>query len=388
MSSVLNCTGYEQMDSTIVHSAGCYVTNKQGKRYLDAESGVWCTILGHNHHEINRAMIEQLSEITHVGYRYSTDIVENAGDLLLEVSKIKTGKCVFLSSGSEAVEFGIRVAKKIAEKQICLCLDNHYLAAYGQGYEKDGKNWISLDWTKYTDGQELSSILKNIPFETIGVFILEPGNASGLVKLPPKELITAIVNQVRVNQGLIVVDEVTTGVGRAGKWFGYENYDIIPDIVACGKSLGNGYPVSAVIMNESVASRIAASGFVYAQSHQNDPLGCAVAKEVLTVIKKENLIEKSNILGEYLQQQLKELMQKYKFIREVRGSGLMQAIELKHEVGQKVLLEIHRELFQAGFIIGVKPVFYTLRFYPPLIVEKEMIDALINALDVAFESLL
>lgn len=381
MSNILNCTGYELMDDNIVTASGCYVFNRSGKRYLDAESGVWCTILGHNHPVVNQAIINQTKNITHVGYRYSTGMEEETAALLLQTANMKNGRCVFLSSGSEAVELGIRIAKKITEKQVCLSLDKHYLAAYGQGYERNREDWLVIDWSNYSEEEGPDSFLRRIPFEKIGVFVFEPGNASGLAKLPPKKLITAIVSRIRANEGLIVVDEVTAGIGRAGRWFGYENYDFCPDIISCGKSLGNGYPVSAVIINEAVAVKVVKSGFAYAQSHQNDPLACAAAKAVLTVLKEEDFIAKSYVLGGYLQQQLKGLMQKYKIIREVRGIGLMQAIELKPEAGQNALVKIHRDMFEQGFIIGVKPAFLTLRFYPPLIIQKDMIDQLVNALE-------
>lgn len=388
MSHILNCTGYELMDDTIVAASGCFVINKAGKRYLDAESGVWCTILGHNHPAVNQALKNQLDAITHAGYRYSTGIEEETARMLLDIANVQNGKCVFLSSGSEAVELGIRIARKIAEKPYCLSLDKHYLAAYGQGYERNSECWLALDWSDYKVEVGVDGFLRNIPFDKIGVFVFEPGNASGLAKLPPRELISEIANRVKANNGLIVVDEVTAGIGRAGRYFGYENYGLTPDIVCCGKSLGNGYPVSAVILNEMAASQISKSGFVYAQSHQNDPLACAAAKEVLTVLGKENLIEKSSILGAYLQQQLKQLMHKHKVIREVRGIGLMQAMELQPETGEDLLVRIHREMFAKGFIIGVKPSFFTLRFYPPLVIQKEMIDQLSSALDETLMALL
>ncbi len=117
-----------------------------------------------------------------------------------------------------------------------------------------------------------------MPFEDIAGLIFEPGSASGLVKFPPHGLVQTLVGIIRQRGGLLVVDEVTTGLGRTGAWYGFEHYALQPDIVALGKALGNGYPVSAVAMTHDLADRLEQDGFHYVQSHQNDPLGCAIVR--------------------------------------------------------------------------------------------------------------
>jgi len=381
--NILNTSGYEQYNPCMIKGENCFIIDSTGKKYLDFESGVWALPLGHNNQRINTVITKQLDQLVHVGYRYSHPVVNEAAVALLQIMNLENGKCLFLSSGSEAVEFSLKVIKKISDKPYLLSLDKHYLSAYGLSGDASSNSWISIDWQSYVAGEysNYDDLLKDVPFDKIAAFVFEPGNASGIVKLPPKELITLIVSKVKEYDGWIVVDEVTTGMGRTGRWFGFENFDIKPDVIACGKGLGNGYPVSAVGVSVEVSTLLEQTNFTYAQSHQNDPLGCAIAKEVISIIKDDFLIDKSLEKGRYLKDAMLKLTDKYKCIKEVRGIGLMCAIEFDKLINMQTLSDIHRKLFNAGFIVGLKPVANTMRFYPPLTVEKYMIDDMIRALD-------
>lgn len=380
---VLNATGCEIYNTSIIKGDHCFVMDNRGKKYLDFESGVWVLPLGHNNKRINKAITKQLGEIIHTGYRYTHPVVEDAAETLLNIMNLEKGKCLFLSAGSEAVEFALKIVKKISNKPYLLNLDKHYLSAYGISGDTKSSNWISIDWQSHIgdDSINVDSLLKDIPFDEIGAFIFEPGNASGNVQVPPKELITAIVSKIKEHKGWIVIDEVTTGIGRTGKWFGFEHFDIQPDIIACGKGLGNGYPISAIGISDELCELLEKTDFVYGQSHQNDPLGCAVAKEVITVIGENHLLEKSTENGVYLKNKLLYLNGKYSFIKEVRGLGLMCAIEFDDSIDSQLLTSIHRQLYEAGFIVGLKIITNVIRFYPPLIIENYMIDDMINAFD-------
>jgi len=364
---------------TIVSSGGCCVTDESGKKYIDFEAGVWCTSLGHNNKQVNETMLRQMNSISHVGYRYTTRIVDEAAEKVLNLLGFADGKCVFLSSGSEAVEFGVQAARKIVDKPNFLCLKNHYLSAYGISASRSDEQWISLDLSAYNG--DVDEFLSSILFDSIGAFVFEPGNASGTVKLPPKELIAAVGKKIRENGGIIIVNEVTAGVGRTGKWFGFQHYDIAPDIVCIGKGIGNGYPVSVIAISKGVAETVEQSGFRYAQSHQDDPLGCAVVNEVISIIERDKLIERAAQIGDVLKQKLVELSERHSCIKEVRGVGLMLAVEF-HPNDDISVDTVHRKLFDAGFIAGCNPTANLIRFYPPLIIEEEHIRGMVSALDI------
>lgn len=388
--NVLNVTGSKLYNPSIVKGDGCYVIDSTGKQYIDFESGVWALPLGHNMPRVNSAIEKQLKEISHTSYRFSHPIVEVAATSLLQIMRFEDGKCIFLSSGSEAVEFAVKIVRNVTKKRYLLNLSGYYIAAYGASGDNTFDAFISLDSQLRQEEQSknFDDILNELPFEEIGGFVFEAGNASGNVKLPPKELIHKIVTKVKEHQGFIIVDEVTVGMGRTGTWFGFEHYDIQPDIIACGKGLGNGYPVSAVGMTKEFFELLDKTNFTYGQSHQNDPLGCAVANEVIATIKDNGLLDKATKMGIYLKKRLNCLKHEHSYIKEVRGIGLLCAIEMDDSMDELKLNSIHKQLFDSGFIVGLKPATKVLRFYPPLIIEESMIDSMVMMLDVILDEVI
>jgi acetylornithine aminotransferase len=310
---------------------------------------------------------------------------------VLSTVGLPQGKCVFLSSGSEAVEFGVQVARRLTEQPLLLTLSDSYLAAYGSAGRKSPDEWISFDWSVCTACSHAEQCdpacrhLRKIPFERIGGLVFEPGSAGGLVRFPPTRLVQALAERVKQAQGLIVVDEVTTGLGRTGAWCGFEHYNLQPDVVALGKGLGNGYPLSAVALAGHIPGRLEDSSFHYAQSHQNDPLGCAIAKEVITVLKEEALVERSARVGADFLQELQQVGERRDVVKDARGRGLMIALEFKHDDRVSWATSTYRRLLEHGFLVGCKPAFNVVRFYPPLTIGEEDIARLLEELERILE---
>jgi len=215
--------------------------------------------------------------------------------------------------------------------------------------------------------------------------VFEPGNSGGLVGFPPKQLVRTLARRVKEQGALIVIDEVTTGMGRTGAWFGFQHYDLEPDVVVLGKGLGNGYPVSAVAMTRDVADRLEKSVFHWAQSHQNDPLGCSVAKEVIAVIREEGLVDRAERVGANFLRELQRLAERHHAVKEVRGRGLMIAMELDEGSGLSAA-DVHRELLERGFLVGCKPAARVIRFYPPLTIAEDDIARLLEKLECILAS--
>jgi acetylornithine aminotransferase len=176
-------------------------------------------------------------------------------------------------------------------------------------------------------------------------------------------------------------------MGRTGAWFGFQHYDLQPDVVAIGKGLGNGYPVSAVAMTDGVADKIENSDFRYAQSHQNDPLGCAVAREVITIFQEDGLVERSNRVGTYFLHELRKLGERHRLIKEVRGRGLMIVLELEANDERFSVASLYRDLLARRFLIGYTPAANLLRFYPALTIDEEDIAQLVENLNHILEEL-
>ncbi len=389
MQHILKC--HDLIKNDIVKADNCYLYDKNNKRYVDFESGTWCTIVGHANTRINKRIIEQINNVTHLGYRYTNFVVEDTAVNLLGTIFEKEGKCVFLSSGSEAVEFSINVAKLITGKTLMLTSSESYLGAYGSaGMQND--NWTKIDLEICLNCRKIECFkdcanLKKINWNDMGAFVFEPGSSSGKVKFPPAKLVRLIVKEVRNSGGLIIVDEVTTGLGRTGKWYGFNHYGMRPDITAFGKGLGNGYPVSAVAMRKEITTELENNKFHYVQSHQNDPLGCAVAGEVIRIIREEALVNRSYKLGGRLFSRLNELKDRFSFIKEVRGRGLMVSLEFSRADDNLNVETISDEMLKRGFIIGFNPTANLIRFLPPLTIEEGEIEAMVENLNMVLEKM-
>jgi acetylornithine aminotransferase len=292
------------------------------------------------------------------------------------------GKCTFLSSGSEAVEFGVQIIRRLTNRPLLLTFQNSYLAGYGSAGQKRREEWYLLDWNTCADPCDC---LDEIPFEKIGGFVFEPGGSGiGFVKFPPRQLVQEIARRVKQAGGLVAANEITTGMGRTGKWFGFQHYDIEPDIVSLGKGLGNGYPVSAVAMRREIAQRLEQDGFHYAQSHQNDPLGCCIAKEVIAIFREEGWVERGNAKGQYFLEGLKQLEKKHGVVKEARGRGMELALEF-HPRPDFSATSAYHTLLEKGFLVGYYAAGNILRFDPALTIEKEDLNLLLECLDTMLQ---
>ncbi len=368
MSSVFNCTGHDIRVPDIVDSDGAWLVDAGGNRYLDLESGVWCLPLGHKHPRINAAMARQAESIAHTGFCYSSNIVEQAARSVLSIADMDAGQCVFLSSGSEAVELARQMCRHIAPDAATLCLHDAYFGSYSATTER-GDGWFEFDWQECAicpDREDCKSDcprLQGIP-DAVSIFAFEPGSASGFVRFPPVSLIKNITRLIQGRGGKILVNEVTTGMGRTGAWFGCNHYEIDPDFLCMGKGLGNGYPVSALAINRRTAKELEQGTFRYMQSHQNDPMAAAIAHEVIAVFRDENLIRKAADKGKKFLAALQTLTDDNN-IREVRGRGMIYGIDfVDGEVGDR----IYEGLLKQGYIVCNRGGMF--RIDPPLVTEE------------------
>lgn len=332
--------------------------DEQGKRYLDLEAGVWCLSLGHNHKHVNAAIHEQLSKISHTGFCYASSISDQVAGALLAQFALAGGRCIFLSSGSEAIELARSIAKHLTGHYNTMTLHDSYLGAYRSLRDRE-TGWHIVNWSGLDDNEECDPV-STLPAE-INAFIFEPGSASGAVRFPPKRLIHKLASRVRSCGGLIIANEVTTGFGRTGRWLGCDHYDLSPDIIVLGKGMGNGYPVSAVLMSRPIANALAERPLQYSQSHQNDPLGAAVVSAVLHELRQQDLVQHGRETGYRFFEWLKEMVDG-RIVQDVRGRGAMFAIDL---IDSGTAASLHQALLDAGYIVGLRG--RTLRIDPPLI---------------------
>lgn len=377
MKHVYSCTGHELKIPNIVNSQGVYLFDDSGKRFMDLESGVWCISIGHSNERISRTIAKQMGSLMHAGFNYSNQILEESSESVLNITNFTKGKCIFLCSGSEAIEISRQIAKHLTGKKVSMTLHDSYLGAYSAVTDRT-RDWYLFNWeqckscNKNDTCDPSCEALQDIP-ENISDFVFEPGSSSGFVRFPPKALIQNIVDIIHNNNGKVVVNEVTTGIGRTGRWFGYQHYDIEPDLIAMGKGIGNGYPVSVASINQMTVSELEKKPFKYAQSHQNDPLGAAVVGEVIKFIEDNDLIADAERKGSFFSTRLEALVDN-EIILGVRGRGLMFAVDV---VNAKVGNEIHSDLIEKGYIVGNRGTAF--RIDPPLTLTKTEFEEFIEA---------
>jgi len=372
MEHVYNCIGHTLKIPDIVQSDGVYVIDSSGNRYMDLESGVWCVSVGHRNPRINKRISEQIDAIIQSGFSYSSPIVNLAAKRILDITGLDKGKCVFLCSGSEAIEIGRQISKHLNGFKLSMTLHDSYLGAYSSVSDRT-RGWYLFDWTKCTVCERNTNcsrdctLLKRIP-EEVSEFVFEPGSSSGYVRFPPLSMIRNLVEIVREQGGKILVNEVTTGMGRTGLWFGYQHYDISPDLIAIGKGVGNGYPVSIAVLSEKTIRELEEKPFKYSQSHQNDPLGASVVKELIDYMEEAGLINDVQRKGKRFLGQLEKLVDG-QILTEVRGRGLMMAMDV---CDPKMTERLCSELLKQSFIVGNRG--SHIRIDPPLTIKAEEFD--------------
>jgi acetylornithine/N-succinyldiaminopimelate aminotransferase len=379
MKNIIWSTGHELKIDNIVDSDNCFLFDSNGKRFVDLESGVWCTNVGHNNKRVTNIISTQVNKIIHTGFCYCHPQIELTARKILDITGIKEGKCEFLCSGSEAVEFGMRIARVVSDKPRALTFSDSYFGAYGDAAQKCESSWQVYNWLDCACSRKKEGCIgdcvdfQKIPFHEIGIFLFEPGSSSGLVRFPSQELISKIIKKIRENSGIVIANEITTGIGRTGKWFGFQHYNFTPDIVAMGKGIGNGYPVSVTAISNEISAKLEQKKFLYAQSHQNDPLGAFVAYEVVSIIEEDNLLQQSQNKGEYLLGKLLQLKNENANIKDVRGRGLMIAIEMTN-----IAMYVYEELLRRGLIVAKRPNANVLRLDPALTIEYSTIDMFLD----------
>ncbi|MBP7237494.1 MAG: aspartate aminotransferase family protein [Petrotogaceae bacterium] len=365
-------------EQDIVKAKDEYMYDASSKEYIDFESGIWCCALGHSNDRVNQAIKDQLDKVTHLHTKLVNSVSKKAADDLLRITGIKKGKAVFLTSGSEAVEMGLKLSFAATDRKKAIMFSNSYYSALGTtGNYKNEECIIKKDFTSY-DEKNPESFFSEIDFSQVACCIFELGSASGRVLFPHEKLVQQLSQRVKLSGGYVVSNEVTTGYGRTGRWFGFQHYDIMPDIVCMGKGIGNGYPVSAAAMTDEVARAADGKGLGHVQSHQNDPLGGAVVSAVIKEFEEKELIRASAVKGKLLSKELMNLKEKFQCIKDVRGRGMMYAVEFERTAD---VAGISAMMFEKGFLIGANAVFNVLRFDPCLTINAGNILKMVKELE-------
>lgn len=364
------------------YGEGCTLYDNQGQKYMDFVAGIAVNTLGYNHPALKEVIAKQAKKLLHCSNLF---YIESQAQLAKTLVENSCGDKVFLcNSGAEANEGAIKLARKyfyaknLYKYEIITTLNSFHgrtmatLAATGQ--EKYQKPFEPLPTGfVHVPFNDIEAVEKAVSYKTCAVMV-EPIQGEGGV-IPATAQYMKALRKLCDDKGILLIfDEVQTGIGRTGKLFGYEHYDVEPDIFTLAKGLGGGVPIGAVVAKDFVASAMEPGD--HGSTFGGNPLACSAALAVMSTVLKEGFLENVKAVGEYFTSKLLELKEKFPFIREVRGKGLMLGMELENTIsGKKVVLD----MLHKGFIINCTGN-NTLRFVPPLIIEKEDIDALVENL--------
>ena len=361
---------YTRFPISFEKGEGVYLYDKAGKKYLDMLAGIAVNTLGYNHPALTEAICQQAKKVLHVSNLFYIEPQIEVAKLLVENSS--GDKVFFSNSGAEANEAAIKLARKyfydkgqyryelITFKggfhgRTMKTLAATANPAYQEGFEPLPEGF------KYAEFNNLDSVKEQLTDKTAGVMV-EVIQGEGGVNPVDKTFIEELYLFCKQNDLLLIVDEVQTGIGRTGKLFGYQHFDVEPDIITSAKGLGGGVPIGATIAKKEVASAL--SPGTHGSTFGGNYLATVSALVVLKEVLKEEFLEKVRENGEYLKEKLR------KFGYPIKGLGLMVGMELPEEISVK---DVVRKALDKGLIVGSAGK-NTLRFVPPLIIKKEEID--------------
>jgi acetylornithine/N-succinyldiaminopimelate aminotransferase len=365
---------HPESNSDFVEAKDYYYIDNEGRKYIDLESGIWCASLGHSHPKIVETLQKQAVRFIHSGTKLKPELINNVAEKLLLKANMQ-GKVFFMNTGSEAIDFALTIAKLSNEKAEITGFTDNYLGAYGQVSSIQNKIDIKkcLSCSVKTCNKECRIIRDKI--KPHGILIFDPFCFARQVFEIPLKLVEHLKSEIKKKKVTLILDEITAGLGRTGKWFGYQQYDLKPDIVVLGKTLGNGYPVSAVLIDKNIVKLVENKSFTYAQSHQNDPLGCTIAGAVIDTLERERLIEASEKNGQKLLDMLRAELSELKEVVDIRGKGLMLAVELSKNI---CVTLVYQRLIEKGLIIGISTHYNVLNIFPAYTLPKEKFATIIE----------
>ncbi|MBI5298818.1 MAG: aspartate aminotransferase family protein [Deltaproteobacteria bacterium] len=376
---------YAQIPVCLVRGEGSRVWDAEGKEYLDFFPGWAVSGLGHCHPKVVAAIREQASQILHISNNF---LNQKQAKLAREISQASfPAKIFFCNSGAEATEGAIKFARKYGSDsgrfEIITMRQSFHgrtlaaLTATGQEKVKTGFAPLPEGFC-YAELNDIESVKAEITPKTIAIF-LEPIQGEGGVRPVTQEFMQDLKKICEEKDLLLMVDEVQTGMGRTGKMFGYQHFGIEPDVMTLAKSLGGGVPIGAFVVNKRIQKEVFTPGS-HGSTYGGNPLVAAAALAVFQAIREEKLLENTVEMGQYLRGGLEKLKEKFGFIKEVRGFGLMQGMELF--VSGTPYANRARE---KGLLINCTQD-KVLRIMPAMTVTKEILDKGLEILETVLSS--
>ncbi len=372
---------YQRLDVAFIKGEGVWLEDTNGKRYLDALSGIAVCNLGHAHPAIAKTIAKQAATLIHTSNLYHIPLQTQLAEKLTAISGME--QVFFCNSGAEANEAAIKIARKYGhekgiEKPVIIVMDGSFhgrtmatLTATGNAKVHEGFTPLVQGFVRvpYNDLDALKMAISHWP-EAVAV-LLEPIQGEGGIRVPDEDYLPGVRDLCTQHQLLMMLDEVQTGVGRTGKWFAFQHAQgVCPDVMTLAKGLGNGVPIGACL----VAG--AATGVLQAGNHGStfggNPLACSAALTVLQCIETDNILEHVQRLSSWMVEQLNHNLADLSGVKSIRAVGLMLGIELDVPCAALVTQALNK-----GLLINVTAE-KVIRLLPPLILQHEQAKEMVT----------
>jgi predicted acetylornithine/succinylornithine family transaminase len=378
---------YARYEVLIDRGSGAWLIDKSNKRYLDLLAGIGVNSLGYNHPRVKQVLRKQIKKPLHVSNLMYHEYQGRLAEKLCQVSGLD--RVFFTNSGTESIEGCLKFARAFAKPKFrVLSLDNSFhgrtfgaLSATGQKQYREPFEPLvpGFEFVKFNDIGDLERKLT----DDVCAVMVETIQGEGGIRPISGEFYKHARELTSRKGALLIVDEIQCGLGRTGAWYAFhrfappDNKEMLPDMVASAKPLGLGIPLGAILLKERVAAAIKAGQ--HGTTFGGGPLACRASLEFFKILEEENLIERVRVLGAYFKKRLEELKD-LPVVQEVRGEGLMLAVELK--IPGK---EIVKQLLQQGFILNCTHE-TVLRLLPPFVITEKQIDKFMRTLRPVLEA--
>jgi acetylornithine/N-succinyldiaminopimelate aminotransferase len=366
---------YGRFPLVVEKGEGCYIYSTDGKKYLDFLSGIAVNSLGHSHPNVVKTITEQAKKTIHVSNFYHIPSQYLLGKKLCEISGLD--RAFFCNSGAEANEGAIKLARRYQSKK-----GKDEIIYFSHSFHgRTITTLMATDKEKYRSGfgpfppgfvkaefNDVNDVMEKVTNKT-AAFLVEPVQGEGGINISSNEFMKTL-SDLREDKGILIVfDEVQCGIGRTGKWFAFQHYDIKPDIMTLAKALGGGIPIGSIVAKKEISDILTPGD--HGTTFGGNPLATTVALTVLETIESEKLIENAINMGKYLISEL-AFMRDLPYTKDIRGLGLMVGIEFEQLCGNFV-----KKCFENNLLINC-PRDKVVRLVPPLIVSKKEIDEAIE----------
>lgn len=379
---------YARLPVTFVRGQGAWLWDDHNNRYLDAVSGIAVCSLGHAHPAVHQAICEQSEKLIHSSNLYGVAAQEQLADRLIEKSGMDN--VFFSNSGAEANEAAIKIARQYGhqrgvDKPAIIVMEKSFhgrtlatLSATGnakvqQGFEPLVEGFVRVPYNDIPAIQHAIAENKNIV-----AVLVEPVQGEGGVNIPASDYLNKIRALCDEHELLMMLDEIQTGIGRTGKFLAYQHNGILPDVCSLAKALGNGVPIGACLARGKAASILTVGK--HGSTFGGNPLACSAALAVLATLDKDNLIEQASQKADQIGKGLARRLQNNSHVVDIRYKGMMIGVELDQPCAELVQLALQRKL-----LINVTNE-KTIRLLPPLIIDAEQIQQLIDTLVTLIEA--